>query len=57
MTEYLGVAHWQGCYFKSDRPFLLDGADEVSRLGSKIIKVSEQSLGCTSVVIVPQCWW
>ena len=40
MTAYLGIAHWQGCYFKSAKPFLLDGADEVRRLGAKVLKVA-----------------
>lgn len=40
MDAFLGVAHWQGCYFKSAKPFLIDGAEEVRRLGSKIIKVA-----------------
>jgi hypothetical protein len=26
MCMAMGVAHWQGCYFKTDAPFLLDGA-------------------------------
>ncbi len=40
MQAFLGVAHWQGCYFKSAKPFLLDGAEEVRRLGAQIIKVA-----------------
>jgi len=40
MTKFLGVAHWQGCYFKSAKPFLLDGAEEAKRLGARILKVA-----------------
>lgn len=40
MDAFLGVAHWQGCYFKTAKPFLLDGAEEVRRLGSRILKVA-----------------
>lgn len=56
MDSFLGVAHWQGCYFKSGKPFLLDGADEVRRLGSKIIKACRSlCLSCPISPSPPHC--
>jgi hypothetical protein len=40
IKAFMGVAHWQGCYFKTDAPFLLDGAREVAKLGSRTIKLA-----------------
>lgn len=40
MSQFLGVAHWQGCYYKTNKPFLLDGADTIREIGARVIKVS-----------------
>lgn len=39
ISEVLGITHCNGKYNFTDKPFLLEGADEILKLGSKCIKV------------------
>ena len=36
----VGSTHWNGCYYLSNDPFLIDGAKTISTMGSKVIKLA-----------------
>ena len=40
LSEKIGVAHTSGNYCLTKRPFLLEGAEQIRSLGSKVIKFS-----------------
>lgn len=44
INDVLGVAHAAGKYYFTNRPYLLEGADEIIKLGSNSIKVFLDSL-------------
>ena len=39
LSEKIGVAHTAGNYYLTDKPFLIEGAEQIRELGSKVIKV------------------